>query len=978
MTPEYITQQSVIHCLTHTLGYSLTHPHTKPVNESLLSDSLAKRGYNPAQISRALNAIAHPSYSLLRYGLQGDSIHKDSVHFIDWENPQRNSFTVAQEVPDAANRFDLVISVNGIALAAIELKRADVPVEQAVNQLITYQQPDRAAKFFSTLQLLIAGNESQGIRYATTGTPAKFFLAWTEEQSATDDTSREVRALLGSNLLINGIISLCHPNRLLTLIHDFIIYDKGTKKTARHNQFFAVLAAQERVRQHEGGIIWNTQGSGKSLIMVWLAKWITEHQGRVVIITDRDELDKQIAGLFANVDVNITQAKNCAHLRELLASTTHPVICSLIHKYGHGQHIEDFSRELRAGKPASAGNITAFIDECHRSNSGVLHDAVRHLMPNATLIGFTGTPLLRRDKKTSADVFGTFIHTYKFDDGIKDGVILPLRYEARSVAQSLSDREAIDSEFARRTEGLTEKGRNILKRRWATLSKLYSSRERLERIAGDIIADFETWPELRDGTATAMLAAGSVYEACRYWEIFTAAGFTECAVITSYDPAGENARASSSDLLQESEEDCKRRVYSRMLNGKKPGEFEREAVKSFKADNPQIKLLIVVDKLLTGFDAPNATYLYIDKSMRDHELFQAVCRVNRPKEGKTHGVIIDYMDLFRSLQSAVNDYTSGAFEGYDRADIEGLITSRYDKAKCEMEESISALRVIFADIEPQRTDSDFTAYFCGTDPEMTATRRQRFYGLVSTATRSFGECCGRLVSHYGYSPQGVRELRGEIKRYNEVKDLVRLNAGEKLGRSYDADMRAILDTYVEAGASETIGVIDEIRGDVMTLREKLPGDDAAKAEIIENGIRREIICRSASNPKFYAELSLELERLIARKKAETLDYEYYMRELARIMNKAVNLDDQVPPEIDTPAKRAMYDYLDGDTMLALKVYESVRANISPNWRGNITKQRQIQEAIYSCLRDASFSEERACTMTQEIFSIVLNQSEYER
>ena len=877
MTPERTTQNLVISCLTNTLGYSLTKPHTKPVNEPLLSASLTNRGYSQEQITRALSAIAHPSYSLLRYGLQGSSRHKHSVRFIDWDNPERNTFTVAQEVQDGANRFDLVLSVNGIALAAIELKRADVPADQAVNQLITYQQPENGAKFFSTLQLLIAGNESQGVRYGVTGTPAKFFLSWTEEPNASDKTSREIRALHGSNLLLNGIISLCHPKRLLTLIHDFIIYDKGTKKTARHNQFFAVLAAQERVRNHEGGIIWNTQGSGKSLIMVWLAQWIVEHQGRVVIITDREELDKQIAGLFENVGVTITRAESCAHLRELLASTVDPVICSLIHKYGHGQDIEDFSTELLQGTCSAKGDITAFIDECHRSNSGILHDAMRHLMPDAVLIGFTGTPLLRRDKKTSAEVFGTFIHTYKFDDGIKDGVILPLRYEARNVAQSLSDREAIDSEFERRTEGLTVKGKDILKRRWATLSKLYSSRERLERIAGDIIADFETVPELRDGTGTAMLAAGSVYEACRYWEIFTEAGFTKCAVITSYDPAGENARASSTDLEQENEEDCKRRVYSRMLDGKKPGVFESEAVDKFKHDPANMRLLIVVDKLLTGFDAPNATYLYIDKSMRDHELFQAICRVNRPKDGKTHGVIIDYMDLFRSIQSAVNDYTSGAFDGYDKADIDGLITSRYDKAKSELEESISALRDIFANTEPPRSDSDCLEYFCGSDPELTATLRHRFYGLVSTATRSFGECCGRLVSHYGYSVEGVKGLREEIYRYNDVKEIVRLNAGEKFGRSYDADMRAILDTYVKAGASETIGVIDEIRGEVMTLREKLPGDDAAKAEIIENGIRREIVCRMAGNPKFYANLSLELERLIQRKNAETLDYEDYMR-----------------------------------------------------------------------------------------------------
>ena len=500
MHSERQTQNFIINSFTSQLGYSLTPPCPSPVNAPLLSQWLSRQDYTPEQITHAINTLTSLTrnqssslsqvnasvYNLLRYGLQGVPDGKGNfptVHFIDWQHPERNTFIISQEVTvmcfdgKTPKRLDLVLSVNGIALAVIELKDAAVSVEEGVGQLITYQRREFIAPFFSTVQLLIAGNESQGVRYGVIDAPAKFFLSWTEEPQAQDSTSRRVRTLQAKtdNLLLKGLISLCLPERLLMLTHDFMIFENETKKTARHNQFFAVMAARERVNRREGGIIWNTQGSGKSLIMVWLAKWIVEHQGRVVIITDREELDSQIQTLFGSVKIDIARADSSENLRTLLASSQHPVICTLIHKYGHGSDIEDYSRELLHGLPRdfhAKGNITAFIDECHRSNSGVLHEAVRKLMPDAVLIGFTGTPLLRTDKRTSAEVFGTFIHTYKFNDAVKDGVILSLRYEARNVEQALSDLEAIDAEFERVTCELTDKAKNALKARWATFSKL--------------------------------------------------------------------------------------------------------------------------------------------------------------------------------------------------------------------------------------------------------------------------------------------------------------------------------------------------------------------------------------------------------------------------------------------------------------------------------------------------------------------------
>ncbi|MGO3373189.1 type I restriction endonuclease subunit R, partial [Pseudolactococcus laudensis] len=437
----------------------------------------------------------------------------------------------------------------------------------------------------------------------------------------------------------DGIISLCQKERLLSIIHDFVIYDAGTKKIARHNQYFANIAVRKRIASDEGGIIWNTQGSGKSLIMVWLTKWIIENidNSRVVIITDRTELDDQIESLFIDVEEKVKRTSSSSDLREVLNTNENSIICSLIHKYGHNAgkqaDVDQYRKELLKDLPSdfkAKGKIVAFIDECHRTNSGKLHEAVKVLMPDALLIGFTGTPLLKKDKATSLETFGTYIHTYKFNEGVEDGVVLDLRYESRDVDQDLSSKDKVDLWFENKTLGLTERAKTQLKQSWTSINKLYSSKQRLEKIANDIIFDMDFKPRLKNERGTAMLVANSVYEACKYWEIFTNNGFTKCAVVTSFEPNSTSVRTATSDLTREGEEEYKKSIYERMLNGQKLSVFEKEVKEQFKKDPAKIKLLIVVDKLLTGFDAPSASYLYIDKSMRDHDLFQAICRVNRP------------------------------------------------------------------------------------------------------------------------------------------------------------------------------------------------------------------------------------------------------------------------------------------------------------------------------------------------------------
>ncbi len=1016
------------------LGYTylgnLEDQDNTPVKEDLLKKNLEKRGYTKDQISKAVSELVNKTrnqvdrlyqinkevYSLLRYGRQGikdDENNSQTVHYIDWNNLDNNDFYVAEEVSvlcfnqKERKRPDIVLYVNGIALAVFELKRSCVSIGEGIRQSLTNQKREYIQNFFSTIQLIFAGNEAEGLKYGTIETPEKYYLKWKEDRKATDELSVKIKELHSKdkNKLKNDIISLCHKERLLSIIYDFLIFDGGVKKVARHNQYFANLAARERIKNNEGGIIWNTQGSGKSLIMVWLTKWIIENisDSRVVIITDREELDDQIESLFIDVDEKVTRAKSCSNLREILNKNEDAIVCSLIHKYGHNagtqSDIDHYRKELLKDLPPdfkAKGKIIGFIDECHRTNSGKLHEAVKTLMPEAILIGFTGTPLLKKDKATSLEIFGPYIHTYKFDEGVEDGVVLDLRYEARDVDQDLSSKDKVDLWFENKTKGLTERAKTQLKQRWTSINKLYSSKQRLEKIAADIIFDMDFKPRLKNDRGTAMLVAGSIYEACRYWDIFTSNGFNKCAIITSYEPSSASVRTATSDLSQEGEEEYKKAIYERMLNGKKISEFEKEVKEQFKKEPAKMKLLIVRDKLLTGFDVPSATYLYIDKSMRDHDLFQAICRVNRPDgEDKDYGYIVDYKDLFRNVQLAVADYTSEAFEDFDKEDIEGLIKNRYDEAKSEMVGSMASLKDLLENVNDPKEDVDYIDYFCGDNSENDekTSRREILYSLTSSLTRSFANCSDKLVSDYGYSEEQVNKLRSDISNYNKIKEMVKLASNDYIDlKPYEADMRYILDTYIRAEDSTIVSKLENITlvelllentttTPVEALVQGLPGDNNAKAEIIENNLQHEIVKKMSSNEVYYGKLSEMLQKIIEERRIEAMSYEEYLRQVVELAQAILHPEgsSDYPEAIKkSEAKRALFDYLDQDENLAIDIDSAIRQAIRPGWKTNFQKQQNIRLAIYQKLLVYGYSEDQATEKTNEVFDIAGRQAEYDK
>ncbi|MFH1811037.1 MAG: HsdR family type I site-specific deoxyribonuclease, partial [Pseudomonadota bacterium] len=674
------------------LGSWIDHEGNSNIDEPLLREFLSgKQHYDDGLITRALHQLTKTAadtsktiydrnravYELLRYGVKvkpdvGE--HTETVWLIDWKHPEKNNFGVAEEVaiqpvdPTAhGKRPDVVLYVNGIALVVLELKRSTVSVTEGIRQQLDNQKKMFIEHFFSTAQWLLAGNDTEGLRYGSIQTPEKYYLRWKEDG-------------LEPNPLDRALLQLCAKERLLELVHDFIVFDAGIKKLCRHNQYFGVRAAQDFAKRREGGIIWHTQGSGKSLTMVWLAKWIREHvkDGRVLIITDRNELDEQIEGVFKGVNEDIYRTKSGADLTGTLNATTPWLVCSLVHKFGAHKSsdddgaVADYIAEIKKALPKgfkAKGSLFVFVDECHRTQSGDLHKAMKAILPDAVFIGFTGTPLLKADRQKSLEVFGRYIHTYKFDEAVRDGVVLDLRYEARDIDQRITSQAKIDEWFEASTAPLTDVAKAQLKQRWGTMQKVLSSKSRLDQIVADILMDMVKRDRLKSGRGNAMLVSGSIYEACKFYELFAKTWLKgKCAIITSFVPAasvvkGEETGAGLTETLEQYD------IYQQMLADwfNEPAgialyrvtEFEREVKKKFINEPGQMKLLIVVDKLLTGFDAPPATYLYIDKEMQDHGLFQAICRTNRlDGEDKDYGHIVDYKDLFRKLENAIAVYTS--------------------------------------------------------------------------------------------------------------------------------------------------------------------------------------------------------------------------------------------------------------------------------------------------------------------------------
>ncbi|MCX5835196.1 MAG: HsdR family type I site-specific deoxyribonuclease, partial [Deltaproteobacteria bacterium] len=922
----------------------------------------------------------------------------ETVHLINWTKPEKNDFAIAEEVTLRGNherRPDLVLYVNGIAIGVLELKNSRISIGDGIRQNLSNQRPEFNEWFFSTVQFIFAGNDSEGLQYGTIGTPEKYFLKWKEDE---EDDSRFK--------LDKYLLKMCRKDRLIELMHDFILFDGGVKKLPRVHQYFGIKAAQQHVREYKSGIIWHTQGSGKSIVMVFLAKWILENNPnvRVAIITDRDELDKQIERVFNEAGEPIKRTSSGRDLMSQLGQAKPRLLCSLIHKFGR-KDIDDFDafiKDLESQPTKTMGEVFVFVDECHRTQSGKMHRAMKAMMPNAVFIGFTGTPLLMKDKKTTLEVFGSYIHTYKFNEAVEDGVVLDLVYEARDIDQHLGSQAKIDAWFEAKTKGLNDWQKEELKKQWGTMQKVLSSKSRMDRVVSDIVFDFSVKPRLSSERGNALLVSSSIYEACRYFTLFHKTPFkSRCAVVTSYNPQAQDVTKEDTGANTETEKEFIYNTYTELLKNveAKPGmtkteTYEEQAKTQFIKEPANMKLLVVVDKLLTGFDAPPCTYLYIDKSMQDHGLFQAICRPNRlDGEDKEFGYIVDYKDLFKKVENAIAVYTSELDHSAGGADPEVLIQDRLTKSKERLDQTLEALTLLCEPVEPPKGELEHIHYFCGnteisTDLRERETQRAALYKATVALVRAYANIADELEAA-GYSKVDITRIKQQIDYYLNVREIIRKASGESLDlKAYEADMRHLIDTYIEADEPRKISPFDNltllelivktgIAKAIATQLGGLKGNKNAVAETIENNVRSRIFKEHLNDPAYYDKMSALLDEIIAARKAEAVKYEEYLRRIAELVKRVeTGQAEETPEELNTPGKRALYNNLkkpekktskegaaeglspwqvSGDPVLklALRIDDTIKKTRPDGWRGVQAREQVIKAALYEILGEVA-------------------------
>ncbi|MCX8524691.1 HsdR family type I site-specific deoxyribonuclease [Chryseobacterium formosus] len=1004
---ERITQNRIVQ-LFKELGYTYygnweEREQNNNIEETYLKSFLLKQGYSESLVKKAVQETLQLAqtnagniyernknfYSLLRYGVKAkENIgeHNQTINLIDWEKWDNNDFGIAEEVTLRGNKVrrpDIVLYVNGIALGVLELKRGIVDISESIRQNISNQKEKFNENFFTTVQFILAGNNTQGLKYGTIETSEKYYLSWKEDEEDNEGYK-----------LDKYLKKLCNKERFLDIIYNTVIFDAGVKKLPRPHQYFALKESQQFLLQNEGGIIWHTQGSGKSILMIILAKWILENitNSRVVLLTDRTELDKQIGDNFENMGEQVARTRSGNELMQFLTQPKPRLIASLIHKFGNKGETDykTFIAEINNNPLPVQGNVFVFVDECHRTQSGKLNETMKVILQEATFIGFTGTPLLKKDKQTTMDIFGRYIHTYKFNEAVYDGVVKDLVYEGRNIEQNLSSQEKVDAWFEAKTKGLNDFQKSELKKRWGTMQNVLSSRSRMDKIVSDILFDFSVKARLASEKGNAILVASSIYEACKYYELFQNTPFkSKSAIITSYNPQTKDITTEDTGEYTETDKEYIYKVYERLLadvvplSGKTKTETYEDSNKDLFIKQPaRMKLLIVVSKLLTGFDAPPCSYIYIDKKMQDHTLFQAICRTNRlDTDDKDFGYIIDYMELFGKVTDAIDVYTSELdIESFTKEEVDIQLKDRLNMARERIENTLEELEALCEPVEIHRTDLEYIHYFCGnteipSDLKANEYKRVALYKAIVSYLRAYTNIKAELELA-GYTKNEIIHFEERLYFYLKLREIIRIASGETLDlKAYEADMRHLIDNYIQASESqvispfEDISLLDLMESDIFNTIEMLPesirSSPEAVAEVIENSISSKIVEKHLLDPKYFEKMSHLLSALIEQRKKGVLQYREYLEKASDLIKKVkTGKNDNIPLSIKTIGMGAIYNYLSKNEELTIACELAIQKSKKEGFRENIQKQNEIKEAIYEVLND----EEK----TVEIYTIVEN------
>lgn len=899
------------------------------------------------------------------------------IKYIDWNDINNNVFHLVEQFGvEKSNgdivRPDIVLFVNGIPFAVIECKSSSVSIAEGISQMIRNQGKDYIPQLFKFVQIVVSTNINE-TKYATCNTPRKFWTVWREEY--TDWLNNNLKRYVKGRTYTNqdkNIISLLSKDRLLELTKYFTLFDNNIKKICRYQQYFAVKEVLKTIKTYNeegnrvGGVIWHTQGSGKSLTMVMLAKYILSdkdiQEGKVVVVTDRVNLDKQIGNTFRGTKMKPVRATSGKHLIEILIENKAQIITTLVNKFDAASRNKIVNRDR---------NIFVLVDESHRTQYGELHNKMKEVFPNACYLAFTGTPLMKKEKNTMIK-FGKAkpIHVYSISDAVRDGVVVPLLYEGRMVEQTVN-RKAIDNRLEMITRNLDEKQKIAVMKKWSRFEKIASSSQRIELIAFDINEHF-TMNYKREGMHfKGILAVNTKSEAVRYQEAFEDLGDLKTAVIMSSPDEREGY-----DDPDKPTEDEVVRYWNEMMSIYGSEEVYEDAVKEEFINGEELDILIVIDKLLTGFDAPIASVLYIDKALSGHNLLQAIARVNRIYEGKDYGYIIDYRGLLGKLDEAMDMYSGAGLENFEADDIRKAL---YDVRKIigDLRQTHSSLLDIFKGIKNKQDPEEYQVIL--EDEKL----RDEFYGILSKFGRNLAVALESEEVYKALEREELENYKKDLKFCQKLRATIKLRYSDDIDyKEYEGKMQKLMDNYISAEeviiVTAPIDIMDEEGFEKELERLETP---RAKADAIRTRISKTIIKKMDENPSYYKRFSERIEETLKKYKEKRISEAEYLKQMMDIKKEFTEgtWEHYYPDSIrNSESAKAFYgvimealeekisyaDYViqeDGEVynkegiavQLALNVKEIIENSTKVDWHTNYEVHKQIEQKLDDLLFDFS-------------------------